>query len=291
MPLHDPASDPVTSTGEIRERTLLGEGGEAETLAWGEGRVLRLLKDPAHADRLTRERAALAAARAAGAPVPRDYGPHSVAGRPGLVLERIDGPDLLTLLAQRPWLLPRIARILGETHAKLHAAVVPDGLPTVPDIIRQALTESELVPPRFAAAALKRLEQLSIGDTLCHWDFQPTNVILSATGPRIIDWSFAARGHPAADVARTRLILAIGEPPPSAGFVVRRLDPLGRRALGHLYLIAYAKTRPIDARLVNRWIPLVALPRLTANVPEERDRLVALIGDALSDQGASPVVP
>lgn len=279
-PTNEPAAGPV---GGAESMPLLGEGREAQTLAWTEGRVLRLLKDPAHADRLRRERIALAAARAAGAPVPHDYGPQTVDGRPGVVLERIDGPTLLSLLAHRPWLLPRIARTLGETHAHLHAAVIHDGLPTVHDIIRHALAESRLIPDRFNQPALERLEQLSGGDTLCHWDFQPANVILGASGPRVIDWSFAARGHPAADVARTRLILAIGEPPRDAGFVIRRLDALGRRTLGYLYLRAYAKARPIDAHLVDRWLPLVALPRLTANVPEERGRLIALIDATISD--------
>jgi len=260
---------------------LLGEGREAQTLAWDENRVLRLLKDPAHADRLRRERTALAAARAAGAPVPQDYGPRTVDGRPGVLLERIDGPTVLSMLGRRPWLLPRIARTLGETHAQLHATTVHDGLPTVHEIIRHALTESELIPDRFIEPALRRLERLPADDTLCHWDFQPANVILGASGPRVIDWSFAARGHAAADVARTRLILAIGEPPRDAGFVIRRLDALGRRALSGLYVRAYARAHPIDTALVNRWLPLVALPRLTADVPKERSRLVALIDNAI----------
>jgi aminoglycoside phosphotransferase (APT) family kinase protein len=277
-PTNDAAAVRVTGADSL---PLLGEGREAQTLAWSENRVLRLLKDPAHADRLGRERIALAAARAAGAPVPQDYGALTVDERPGMVLERIDGPNLLSLLADRPWLLPRIARTLGETQARLHAAVVHEGLPTVHEIIRRALTESRLIPARFTKPALARLEQLPGGDTLCHWDFQPANVILGARGPRVVDWSFAARGHPAADVARTRLILAIGEPPRDAGVVIRRLDVLGRRALSALYLRAYAKARPIETRLVNRWLPLVALPRLTANVPEERGRLIALIDDAI----------
>jgi aminoglycoside phosphotransferase (APT) family kinase protein len=73
----------------------LGEGREAETLAWGEGRVLRLLKDPSRTDRLERELAALTAARRGGAPVPAVYGRETVNGRPGLVIERVEGPDLL----------------------------------------------------------------------------------------------------------------------------------------------------------------------------------------------------
>jgi alkylhydroperoxidase family enzyme len=49
------------------ELELLGEGREAETLAWGEHRALRLLKDPTRVDRLERELVALTAARRGGA--------------------------------------------------------------------------------------------------------------------------------------------------------------------------------------------------------------------------------
>jgi aminoglycoside phosphotransferase (APT) family kinase protein len=261
---------------------LLGEGNEAQTLALNRDRVLRLLKDPSHVDRLLRERVALAAAREAGLPVPRDYGLHTVDGRPGLEQERIDGPNLLALLERRPWLLARVARTLGETHARLHSTVISHGLPTVHERIRQAVADL-VIPSRFRGPALKRLERLTGGNALCHWDFQPTNVILADAGPTVIDWSFAARGDPAADVARTRLILAIGAPPKNAGLIIGRLDTLGRRALNFLYLRSYARARPIDPKLVNLWLPLVALPRLAANIAEERDHLIALIDKAIID--------
>jgi aminoglycoside phosphotransferase (APT) family kinase protein len=258
----------------------IGDGREAEMLTWGERRVLRLLKDPAHAERLDRERVALWVAGRAGVRVPVVFGEETIDGRPGLIMERIDGPDLLTLLGRQPWLVVRVARMLGETHALIHAATVEDVLPTVHAKIRQLVTKSDLVPERFRRPALERLDTLAAGRSLCHWDFQPANVISSDSGPVVIDWTFAARGDPAADVARTRLILRVGEPSSDASFVMKRLDALGRRLLSTIYLRAYRKKRPVDLALVELWEPLVALARLTAGVPEERERLIELIQSA-----------
>lgn len=273
---------PLASTGSTAGIERVGEGREAETLAWGEGRVLRLLRDPARAARLDRERVALLAARAAGVPVPGVFGSETLDGRPGLVIERIDGPDLLSLLGTRPWLLPRVGRQLGDTHARVHATTITEDLATVHDTIGQCVAESELVPDRFRVPALERIQALPRGDTLCHWDFQPANLISGETGPVVIDWGFALRGPPPADIARTRLILAIGAPPGNASVVVKRANALARRMLIRRYMDAYRRSRPIDLALLKLWEPLVAIPRLTAGIADERERLIAIIETGLS---------
>ncbi len=42
---------------------------------------------------------------------------------------------------------------------------------------------------------------------LCHGDFHPKNVIVSAEGPVIVDWFDACRGNAVGDIARTSLLL------------------------------------------------------------------------------------
>jgi aminoglycoside phosphotransferase (APT) family kinase protein len=60
-------------------------------------------------------------------------------------------------------------------------------------------------PPGLKAAAR--------GDRLLHLDLHPENVILSPSGPFVIDWTNARRGEPALDVALTWVILAtVGGP-------------------------------------------------------------------------------
>src|SRR5919198_4585226 len=90
----------------------VGTGYQADVFAWGPGRVLRLAHRPDQRQDVANETAALTAAGRAGAPVPTAFGRVEVDGRPGVVMQRVEGEDLLFLLGRRPWLLPDIAGAL-----------------------------------------------------------------------------------------------------------------------------------------------------------------------------------
>jgi thiamine kinase len=237
---------------------LVGAGREAEIFAWGEGRVLRLARDPRAERMIDREAAALAAAHAAGAPVPAVYERVTVDGRPGLVLERVDGPDLLDLFRRRPSRLLVISRTLGRRHAELHAVAGPVELPALRDELRRRL-DSPLVPAAVSALALERLESLPDGDRLLHGDFHPANLLATAAGEVVVDWTNGARGDPHADVARTLILL-------------RHAPPGLRRVVASTYLRAYGR---LDRPLVARWKRVWAAARLAEDIPEEREHLLA----------------
>ena len=76
-------------------RAKIAEGREAEMFAWEDGKVLRLLRDASGAPANERQAEAMRAAAACGVRVPAVYGTTVVAGRPGLIMERIQGSDLL----------------------------------------------------------------------------------------------------------------------------------------------------------------------------------------------------
>jgi aminoglycoside phosphotransferase len=100
-------------TVEVETGHRVGQGREAEILAWGDGKVLRLAWQPERRPLLEREAVAMRATRAAGVPVPEVHELVEVAGRPGLVMERVDGPDLLTLVGKQPCRVFWTARISG----------------------------------------------------------------------------------------------------------------------------------------------------------------------------------
>jgi hypothetical protein len=77
---------------------LIGQGREAEVFECRDGRVLKLLRAPGPSKGLAFEIAALHAARSAGVSVPQAYEEVVIDGRTGLMMERLEGSDLLTII-------------------------------------------------------------------------------------------------------------------------------------------------------------------------------------------------
>jgi aminoglycoside phosphotransferase (APT) family kinase protein len=261
----------LSVSGHVR----IGQGREAEILDYGDGRVLRLLWNTDRELWLDREEAALRAASAAGAPVPSVYERTRVDGRPGLVMERLDGSDLLTRLGRRPWTVLSAGRLLGRIHSRLHAVPAPTTLPPLKGQLLELLErQAERVPADLATEAHERLAELPDGDRLCHGDYHPANVLLAPGGPRVIDWAGASRGDPIADVCRTRLLIELGEVPAHAPVLVRRLDRAGRSLLLRSYLRSYG--RP-DRGLLDDWQRVIAITRLAEGIDAERGALMRLL--------------
>ena len=87
----------------ISELRKIAEGREAEIFEWEDGTVLRLMRQGRGQESVDMQARALIAAHNAGIVVPVPGETTIVEGRHGLVMERIDGPDLLTLLGRKPW--------------------------------------------------------------------------------------------------------------------------------------------------------------------------------------------
>jgi AcrR family transcriptional regulator len=90
------------------------------------------------------EIAALDAARSAGVSVPRAYEEVVIDGRTGLVMERLEGSDLLTIIGQKPWLVFHSGCVTGEIHARINAARAPASLPMVRDVVNRGLARLAL---------------------------------------------------------------------------------------------------------------------------------------------------
>lgn len=151
---------------------LIAAGRASEIFELDEGRILRRFK--AHGDP-EREALVMTHALRHGYPVPRVL---EVTGD-ALVLERIAGPTMARELRRRPWTVRRQGAVLARLHARLHEIEAPSALSAV-----------------------------GAGDRLLHLDLHPNNVILSRSGPVVLDWTNARRGDPAVDVALTWVILA-----------------------------------------------------------------------------------
>ena len=102
---------------------------------------------------------------------------------------------------------------------------------------------------------------------LCHGDLHPSNVILSPRGPMIVDWFDASRGDPAADIARSTLVLLAhgADPPPH----LPGADPATLDRLTAAYLARMAEYRDVPDPTLQRWQAVNAVARMAEGVSRE----------------------
>ncbi|MBI5948281.1 MAG: phosphotransferase [Chloroflexi bacterium] len=263
----------------VAELERIAGGGEADVYAWPTGEVVRLLRDTGEwAElRVERECAAMRAAASAGVRVPALGGAITVDGRPGVLLERIAGPDLLNLVGKKPWLVLRSGGLTGKTHARLNAAAGPESLPASREALRRRI--ETLVPhePALFGFVLDVLASLPDGDRLCHGDFHPGQLLMDGDDPVTIDWSNATRGDPLGDYARTRVILSMGSLPPGTTLPLRVLTAVGRRLMVGAYVRGYERecAAPIDRERLEAWETVHVAARIADGYENERAMLAA----------------
>lgn len=255
----------------------IAEGREAEMFEWEEGKILRVARGDDAEARLNWQETTLRHAAAAGVRVPALYGRAEVGGRPGLIMERLPGVDLLTLVGQKPWKVLEIAGVCARVHAQMHECVAPAEVEPLKGRIARLVKTSDLVPDDVREFVLRELPELPDGEQLCHGDFHAANIMMRGEEPVVIDWPAVSRGDPMADVARTWLMNRFGSLPPGTGAALRVLAAVGRRLLLDAYIRAYRRAAPLDMALMRRWALVRVGDRLAEGIEEEREALLRFV--------------
>jgi len=192
--------------GSLGEK--IGEGVFADVHAWAPGQVVKLFKAGAPRWERRREARMTRAIFAAGAPAPEVFGEVELEGRFGIVLGRFDGPTLLQLTRSGAISLGQAGAILAALCLSVHETPPPPDVPLLRDVMEGWLRISgDAVPKHIAAGILSLIERLPPGDGLCHTDLHPGNVIMTADGPRLVDWGGAVRAPAALDLANCHIML------------------------------------------------------------------------------------
>jgi len=262
--------------------TPIALGRTAEIYAWKDGYIIKLFRNWMTAASVEQEARVARAVHRAGLPVPAVGEVVEVNGRLGLVYERVEGVSMLEILRTKPWTLFRFARLLAELHADMHACTVPE-LPSQRQRLEDRIRRAEALSADLKRVVLTVLDEMPDGEHLCHGDFHPDNILMTAQGPVIIDWMDATRGHPLSDVARTSLLLRVAalSPGTPAQWVMEAM----RHWFHAAYLKRYFQLRPGNRQQLATWRPVIAAARLGENITDEQDRLIALVKAGLSQYG------
>lgn len=266
----------------------IARGWEATVFEWDDGsgppKALKLFY-ASHDETAVREEHLLSKRlQDAGVNMPGVFGSVvEVDGRFGIVFERIYGPSMIDMMASRPWKVRSLARKLAETQVEMHR-LRPAGLPDLKSLLAHEINQSEHLETGEKSKSLYLLESLPDGDTLCHGDFHPGNVLLrggSVSDPVIIDWGNAALGDPVADLARSELLITI-----SWRLLPRRRDRYLARFIVALFsrwhMSHYLKVTGLDSSNLARWRTVIGAARLNEDIPAEREPLTKLVRAGLA---------
>jgi phosphotransferase family enzyme len=193
--------------GSLGEK--IGEGVSADVHAWAPGQVVKLFKTGVSRRLSWHEAQKTEAVFAAGAPAPEVFGTVILEGRFGIVMQRLDGPTLLQLVQTGAMTRGQAGAILAALCVAVHKTSPLPDVPSLRDWVGSWLRGSGgRLPVHIATGVGALSERLSPVDELCHGDLHSGNVIMTAEGPRLIDWSHAVRAPAACDLAQTHMVLA-----------------------------------------------------------------------------------
>ncbi len=255
----------------------LGEGRTAEVFEWGEGKVLKLFRDWCPREWAKAEAEVTRAAHAAGLPAPAISYVLEVEGRPGIVCERVGGRSLRDQLLSSPWRAGSGGRVLARLHRDLHARKASGKFPSLREKIANDVARAGKALGADGGRVLAALLELPDGEAVCHYDFHPDNVLGEGDQLRVIDWSNACLGPPAADVGRTLLLLRSPYLPDDFPAALRGVAVKLKRWLAAAYLAEYRRLSGLRQAEIDAWLPALAAARLEEKIPGEEEWLLGIV--------------
>ena len=260
--------------GSLGEK--IGEGAFSEAYAWAPGQVVKLFKPGVSRWLPWFEVRMIRAVLAAGVPVPEVFGELTLDGRFGIVLQRLDGPTLLQLSRTGAATFEQAGAIIAALAMSVHKTPPPPEVLSLRDYMDGSLRlDDGKLPKHIATDVLALIDRLAPGDGLCHCDLSPGNVIMTAEGPKLVDWAGAMRAPAALDLGFLHVILS--ELAPEIADNPERPRATNAAAQSEYARLAGMSLAELTAAM-EPYLPIVRTFAVLGNVvPSLRDRLIQRI--------------
>ncbi len=192
--------------------------------------------------------------------IPKIQAVSVVDGKWSITMDYIEGITLEQLMDEHPEKLDEYLELFVDIQLNIHSKRVPL-LNFLIEKMNRKISAADLdATTRYELHT--RLNGMKKHIKLCHGDYNPSNVIITADGtPYVIDWAHATQGNAAADVARTYLLFYLQ----------------GRQEVAEKYIKLFCKKSDTAIQYVQKWIPIVAASRLVKAPEEEKAFLMRWI--------------
>lgn len=228
----------------------VGDGVRAIIYRIDSDHVVKVPKPDTAAEWIRYEERFTKIVHACGAPAPSGSRTVEIDGNLGLISTYIPGPTLWEALVAKPERAEELASLLADLQRQVFAVPPTAALPSVASRLGGKLWMASRELDLDLHAMHQWLERPGVRG-LCHGDLHPYNVILSPTGPVLVDWFDAAIGVFSADVARTVVLLD------------QHLEAPGLADFQHAYLAAVRTAGTLVEQDFTRWVLVQRTTRLT----------------------------
>ena len=195
-----------------------------------------------------------------GLNIPKIIEVGKIDGKWAIVSDYIKGKTLAQIMAEDPDNLDKYLEQFVDLQIEVQSKTCPL-LNKLKDKMNRKIGQAELdATTRYDLRT--RLEAMPKHNKLCHGDFNPSNVIVTADGtPFIIDWSHATQGNASADAALTYLQFSLS----------------GDRETADRYLELFCSKSATAKKYVQSWLPIVAASQLAKSSEKDAQFLESWI--------------
>ena len=254
---------------------LLAAGRTSDVFEYGRDAVVKVPRVGVPAHWAAAEAAFSDAIEPLGLPAPRVRSLVEVDGRPSIVFDRINGPSMWEVMCDDPVAAPDLAVLLAKVQHRIHSAGLVPGVPCLARRTARKIAEVADLSAEERDLASELTEAMPRGAALLHGDLHPGNVLMSDSGPMVIDWFDASIGHPIADVTRSSFLLRS----PENGRIPDHLPgalPGLLPALREAYLDAVGDVVLGREAIAADWERLVAVSRLAEGAGDDHEELLKI---------------
>lgn len=194
-----------------------------------------------------------------GLNIPKILKVGTVDGKWALMMEYIEGKNLADLMREEPENLDKYMELFVSLQKEIHSKKAPL-LTTLKDKMTRKISTADLKATIRYDLQLK-LRELGVTSVVCHCDFKPENVIITADGAAyILDWSHTNQGNPNVDAAIT--------------YILFKLD--GKETEAEKYMDLYCEKSGVEKNAVLKWIPVAAASKSAKTEGAKKDFLLSL---------------
>ncbi len=262
---------------------LLGKGNTADIYEWGSDKILKLYNEKLPPFLCTQEFEITKQVYALLGVCPEAFELVEQNGRCGAIYQRVSGKTLMQRMMFSVWTLKKKSRLLAQLHRDIHQEV-PFELPSVKEQLISAISRVPAFTDAEKAYLYEYIRRLPDGNTLCHMDFHPLNILMQGKKPVVIDWMTAVKGCALADVARSYVILKYSVPPVK-NRLLQKLIAAFANTLCEEYLREYLRLANASRQDVERWIMPIAAARMNEWLsPKEKSALLKVAREKMADK-------